>query len=37
MADFSANWFASDRVVSPYKSGREAWIEVPQAPQDRAR
>ena len=37
MADFSANWSASDRPVSPYNSGTEAWIEVPQAPEDRAR
>ena len=33
MADFSANWSASDRPVFPYNSGTEA----PQAPEDRAR
>ena len=37
MAHFSANWSASDRPVSPYNSGTEAWIETPQAPEDRAR
>ena len=33
MADFSANWSASDH----YNSGTEARIEAPQAPEDRAR
>ena len=37
MADFSANWSASDRSVFPYNLGTEAQIEAPQAPQDRAR
>ena len=38
MADFSANWSASDRPVFPYNnSGTEARIEAPQAPKDRAR
>ena len=37
MADFSANWSASDQPVSPYNSGTEARIEAPQAPEDRAR
>ena len=37
MAHFSATWSASDQPVSPYNSGTEAWIEVPQAPEDRAR
>ena len=37
MADFSANWSARDRPVFPYNSGTEAWIEAPQAPEDRAR
>ena len=37
MADFSANWSASDRPVFPYNSGTEARIEMPQAPEDRAR
>ena len=37
MAYFSATWSASDRPVSPYNSGTEAWIEVPQAPEDRER
>ena len=37
MADFSANWFASDRPVFPYNSGTEVRIEAPQAPEDRAR
>ena len=37
MAHFSATWSASDRHVSPYNSGKEAWIEAPQAPEDRAR
>ena len=37
MADFSANWSASDRSFSPYNSGTEARIEAPQAPEDRAR
>ena len=37
MAHFSANWSASDRPVSPYNSGTEAWIEVPQAQEDRAK
>ena len=36
MADFSANMSARDRPVSPYNSGTEAWIDVPQAPEDRA-
>ena len=36
MADFSANWSASDRPVSPYNSGTEARIEVPQTPENRA-
>ena len=37
MADFSANWSASDRPVSPYNLGKEARIEAPQTPEDRAR
>ena len=37
MADFSNNWSASDRLVSPYNSGTEALIEAPQAPEDRAK
>ena len=37
MADFSANWSASDRPVSPYNSGTEARIEAPQTTKDRAR
>ena len=37
MADFSANWSASNRPVFPYNSETEAWIEAPQAPEDRAR
>ena len=37
MADFSANWSASDRPVFPYNSGTEAQIEAPQAPEDRAK
>ena len=31
---FSATWSASDRPVTPYNSGTEALIEVPE---DRAR
>ena len=34
MADFSANWSASDWPVSPYNLGTEAQIEAPQAPED---
>ena len=34
MADFSANWSASDRPVFPYNSGTKARIEAPQAPED---
>ena len=30
MADFSANWSASDRPVFPYSSGTEARIEASQ-------
>ena len=37
MAHFSATWSASDRPISPFNSGTKAWIEVPQAPEDRAR
>ena len=37
MADFSDNWSARDQPVSPYNLGTEAWIEAPQAPEDRAR
>ena len=37
MADFSANWSASDRPVFPYNSGTEAWIAALQAPKDRVR
>ena len=37
MADFSANWSASDQPIFPYNSGTEARIEAPQAPEDRAR
>ena len=37
MADFSANWSASDRTVFPYNLGTEARIEAPEAPKDRAR
>ena len=37
MADFSANWSASDQPVLPYNLGTEALIEAPQAPEDRAR
>ena len=37
MAHFSANWSASDRPISAYNSEREARIEAPQAPEDRAR
>ena len=37
MVDFSATWSASDRPVFPYNSGTEAWIEVPQAPEDKAK
>ena len=37
MAHFSATWSASDRPVSSFNSGTEARIEVPQAPEDRAR
>ena len=37
MADFSANWSASDRPVFPYNLGTEAQIEAPQALKDRAR
>ena len=33
MADFSANWSASDRPVSPYNSGTEARIEAPKIEQ----
>ena len=33
MAHFSATWSASDRPVSPYNSGSEAWIEALQAPE----
>ena len=29
LADFSANWSASDRPVFPYNSGTEARIEAP--------
>ena len=36
-ADFSVTWSASDQPVFPYNSGTEAWIEVLQAPEDRAR
>ena len=36
MAHFSATWSASNRPISPYNSGTEAQIEVPQAPGDRA-
>ena len=36
MADFSANWSASDLPAFPYNSGTEALIEVPQAKEDRA-
>ena len=35
MADFSATWSASDQLISPYNLGTEAWIEAPQAPEDR--
>ena len=34
MAHFSATWSSSDQPISP---GTEAWIEAPQAPEDRAR
>ena len=37
MADFCGNESASDRPIFPYNSGTEAQIEVPQAPEDRAR
>ena len=37
MADFSANWSASDWPVSSYNLGTEVQIEAPQAPEDRAR
>ena len=37
MADFSANWSGSDRPIFRYNLGTEARIEVPQAPEDRAR
>ena len=37
MAHFSVTWSASDRPVSPYNAGTETRIEVPQAPEDRAR
>ena len=37
MADFSANWSASDRTAFPYNSRTEARIEAPQAPKDRTR
>ena len=37
MAHSSATWSASDQPVSTYNSGTEAWIEVPQVPEDRAR
>ena len=37
MADFSATWSASDEPISPYNLGTEARIEVPQAPEDRAK
>ena len=37
MADFSANWSASDLPVFPYNLGIEARIEAPQAQEDRAR
>ena len=37
MAHLSATWSSSDRTVSPYNSGTEAWIEARQAPEDRAR
>ena len=37
MADFSANWYASDRPISPYNLGTEVQIEAPKAPEDRAR
>ena len=35
MADFSANWSASDRPVFPYNLGTEARIEAPQAPENK--
>ena len=37
MAHFSAIWSVSDRPVSTYNSGTEARIEMPQAPEGRAR
>ena len=37
MADFSATFSAIDQPIFPYYSGREAWIEAPQAPEERAR
>ena len=37
MADFSATWSASDRLVFPYNLGKEAGFEAPQAPEDGAR
>ena len=37
MADFSTNWSASDQPIFPYNLETEAQIEVPQAPEDRAK
>ena len=37
MANFSANWSASDRPVFHYNSGTEAQIEASPAPEDRGR
>ena len=37
MADFSATLSASDWPIFPYNLGTEAWIEVPQKAEDRAR
>ena len=36
MANYSATRSDSDWPVSPCNSGTEAWIEAPQAPEDRA-
>ena len=37
MANFSATFSASDWLVSPYNSGTEEQIEVPQVPEDRGK
>ena len=37
MANFSATFSASDWPIFPYNSKTEIQIEVPQAPEDRAK